>query len=54
MAESDNVKKYPLEILLNIVGLIWINGSLYLIDTHTHTHAQCIFQHFKTKLVSLL
>ena len=38
MAESDNVKKDPLEILLNIVGLIWINGSLYLIDTHTHTH----------------
>ena len=37
MAESDYVKKDPLEILLNIVGLIWINGSLYLIDTHTDT-----------------
>lgn len=35
MAEFDYVKKDALEILFNIVGLIWINGSLYLIDTHT-------------------
>ena len=48
MAESDNVKKDPLEILLNIVGLTWINGSLYLIDTHTHTHTHTCTMHIST------
>lgn len=54
MAESDYVKKDPLEILLNIVGLIWINGSLYLIDTHTDTCTMYIstFQN-KTCIITL-